>query len=258
MHNGQTAAAEDRYLLSTVDTALTILNLFYEHEELGMSEVGRAVGVSRSTAFRFLVTLERRGFLTKTAGGKYRLGLNLFSLGMLAHSRMELVSLVHPYLERMAAESGETSHVAILQDGGRVMFIDRALGAGSLKMDTALGYSQIAHCTATGKAMLAFQPEQTVERYLRAASFPRMAPGAIPDAETLRRRLREVRRLGYATDEEEAEYGLTCYAMPLLDGSGRAIAAISISGPTTRMVRQREEHLRRLGDAIREIQRRIG
>ena len=167
MHKEEIGAADERYILSSVDSALSILNLFYEHEELGASEIGKLMGMSRSTAFRFMVTLERRGYVTKTAGGKYRLGLNLFSLGMVAYNRMELVSLVHPYLARMAEESGETCHVAILSDGVHVMFIDRALGTSSLKMDTALGYSLTAHCTATGKAILAFQSDRVLNQYLR-------------------------------------------------------------------------------------------
>lgn len=254
MHND---GAEDRYVLSTVDTALTILNLFFAHEELGMTDIARAVDVSRSTAFRFLVTLERRGYLTKTAGGKYRLGLNLFSLGMVAHQRMELVALVHPHLEQMARECGETCHLAIFSDALHVMFIDRAVSGSSLKMDTALGYSQLAHCTASGKAILAFQSEQTVEQYLRRAPFPRITEHALPSADALRRKLREVHAEGYASDEEEAELGLTCYAMPLLDRTGRAIAAVSVSGPTTRMTQHKAQHLARIDTAVQTISRTI-
>ena len=257
MHKEEIGAADERYILSSVDSALSILNLFYEHEELGASEVGKLMGMSRSTAFRFMVTLERRGYVTKTTGGKYRLGLNLFSLGMVAYNRMELVSLVHPYLVQMAEESGETCHVAILSDGVHVMFIDRALGTSSLKMDTALGYSQTAHCTATGKAILAFQPDHVLNQYLRSAHFPQITKNAIPDAGTLLRRLDQVRLDGYASDDEEAEVGLTCYAMPLLDVAGRAYAAVSTSGPTTRMVRHKEEHLERITATVKAISKTI-
>lgn len=255
MHKDERNGPDPRYILSSVDSALSILNLFYEHEELSASEVGRRMGMSRSTAFRFMVTLERRGYVTKTAGGKYRLGLNLFSLGMVAYNRMELVSLVHPYLTRMAEDCGETCHVAILSDGVHVMFIDRALGTSSLKMDTAVGYTQIAHCTATGKAILAYQPESAIRQYLRSASFPQITRNAIPDANALLRRLDQVRRDSYASDEEEAEVGLTCYGMPLLDVSGKAYAAISISGPTTRMLQRKEQHLERIAQTVKAISR---
>lgn len=254
MHKSDAAG---RYALSTVDTALSILDLFFTNEELGTTEIARAIGTSRSTAFRFLVTLEQRGYLTKTSGGKYRLGLTLFSLGMIAQRRMELVSIAHPYLELMAHDCGETCHLAILSDGIHVMFIDRALGGSSLKMDTALGFSQLAHCTATGKAILAYQPEKVVEQYVRLALFPQITEYALPDGEALRRNLRQVRAEGFACDNEEAEPGLTCYAMPLLDRTGRAIAAVSISGPTTRMTQNKQHHLARIDATVKAISRTI-
>lgn len=257
MHNDQTHDNENRYILSSVDSALSILNLFFDHEELSVSEIGKLIGLSRSTAFRFMVTLENRGFVTKTDYGKYRLGLNMFSLGMLAYNRMELVSLLHPYLVEMAAVSGETCHVAIISDGVHVTFIDRALSNSWLKMDTALGYSQYAHCTATGKAILAYQPDHVLTQYLRRTTFVHNTPTSIPDAKTLLETLDRVRHEGYACDNEEAEFGLTCYGMPLLDGTGRAYAAISISGPTTRMEARKEEHLQRIREVVKEISRTI-
>ena len=214
LHNEDFQEGEGRYIVGSVDSALSILNLFFDHEELSVSEVGKLTGMSRSTAFRFMVTLENRGFVTKTDYGKYRLGLNLFSLGMLAYNSW-------------------------------------------LKMKTALGYSQYAHCTATGKAILAYQPDHVLTQYLRRTTFVRNTPTSIPDAKALLEILEDVRRKGYACDNEEAEYGLTCYGMPLLDGTGRAYAAISISGPTTRMEAHRDEHLRRLADAVKAISRTI-
>ncbi len=257
LHNEERLEREDRYIVNSVDSALSILNLFFDHEELSASEVGKLIGMSRSTAFRFMLTLESRGFVTKTDYGKYRLGLNMFSLGMLAYNRMELVSLVHPYLVEMAAASGETCHVAILSDGVHVTFIDRALSNSWLKMDTALGYSQYAHCTATGKAILAFQPDHVLTQYLRRTVFVHNTPASIPDAKTLLTILDDVRHQGYACDNEEAEYGLTCYGMPLLDSTGRAYAAISISGPTTRMEARKDEHLQRIREAVKQISRTI-
>lgn len=257
MHNDSERQPDSRYILSSVDSALSILNLFLDEEELSANEIAKRIGVSRSTAFRFMVTLENRGFVTKTAYGKYRLGLNMFSLGMIAYNRMELVSLVHPYLTEMAANSGETCHASILDDGVHVMFIDRVLGSSFLKMDTAIGFRLYAHCTATGKAILAFQSEPAVNQYIRKAEFAPVTAHSIQDAQSLLRTLDEIRCSGYACDNEEAEPGLTCYAMPLLDSSGHAYAAISISGPTTRMEANRDQHLQLLSHSALKISRTI-
>jgi DNA-binding IclR family transcriptional regulator len=258
LHNDENQEAEGRYIVGSVDNALSILNLFFDYEELSASEIGKLTNMSRSTAFRFMVTLENRGYVTKTPYGKYRLGLNLFSLGMLAYNRMELVSIAHPVLVETAAAAGETCHIAILDGGVRVIFIDRALSSSRLKMDTALGYSQYAHCTSTGKAILAFQPPQVINQYIRNTSFVQNTPSSIKDAQTLLQVLEQVRLDGYATDNEESEFGLTCYAKPLLDSSGRPYAAISISGPTTRMEMKKEEHLQQLSMAVNKITRGIG
>ena len=170
----------------------------------------------------------------------------MFSLGMIAYNRMELVSLVHPYLTEMAEKSGETCHASILDDGVHVMFIDRVLGTSFLKMDTAIG-----------KAILAFQSEQAVNQYIRRAEFKPVTAQSIKDAQSLLRTLDEIRSKGYACDNEEAELGLTCYAMPLLDSSGHAYAAISISGPTTRMEANCDRHLNLLSSAVSKISRTI-
>ena len=120
----------------------------------------------------------------------------MFSLGMIAYNRMELVSFVHPYLTEMAEKSGETCHASILDDGVHVMFIDRVLGTSFLKMDTAI----YAHCTATGKAILAFQSEQAVNQYIRRAEFKPVTAQSIKDAQSLLRTLDEIRSKGYACD----------------------------------------------------------
>ena len=176
---------------------------------------------------------------------------------MIAYNRMELVSFVHPYLTEMAEKSGGTCHASILDDGVHVMFIDRVLGTSFLKMDTAIGFRFYAHCTATGKAILAFQSEQAVNQYIRRAEFKPVTAQSIKDAQSLLRTLDEIRSKGYACDNEEAELGLTCYAMPLLDSSGHAYAAISISGPTTRMEANCDRHLNLLSSAVSKISRTI-
>lgn len=257
MSNTQNDTPENRYILSSVDSALSILNLFFENEELSANEIAKLIDVSRSTAFRFMVTLENRGYVTKTANGKYRLGLNVFSLGMLAYNRMELVSIAHPVLMETAAQTGETCHIAILDGGVRVIFIDKAVGPSWLKMDTALGQSYYAHCTGTGKAMLAYQSPQMLNQYIRNTHFVQNTPNSIKDAQELIRVLEQVRYDGYACDNEEAECGLTCYARPLLDATGRPYAAISVSGPTTRMEKNKEEHLKRLESAVNKISKTL-
>lgn len=247
----------ERYILHSVSTAFSILDLFFEREELSPSEVARCMNMNRSTAFRFLVTMEQSGYLIKTDNAKYRLGVKISSLGQVAHNRMELISLIHPFLVSLSEKTGESSHLAIMDDAMHVTFIDKSVGTLWLTMDVVIGYSKYAHLTGTGKAILAYKSDQFINQYIRSASFEACTPNSIPDAGTLLRRLDEIREQGYSIDNEEVEAGLYCIAVPILSRDSNPIASISLSGPTTRMVTNQESHLRHLKKAVSQIEQLI-
>lgn len=245
----------DKYVLHSVETALSVMDLFFIHEELSPSDVTRYLGINRSTAFRFLVTLEQSGYITKAETNKYRLSVKVSTLGQIAHSRMELIGHIHPYLCRISEITGESSHLVIMENPTHVTFIDKSVGSLWLKMDIMLGYMQYAHHTATGKALLAFETEQFINQYIRSVSFEQKTKHSIKDAKELLNILDLAKQQGYTEDNEEVEIGLTCYAVPILTLSGRPIAAISSSGPTTRMSDNKEKHLQELKKAAEQIQK---
>ena len=107
---------------------------------------------------------------------------------------MELAALIHPYLQDIARQTGETSHLGIVDDGIHIMFIDRALGTSQLKMETALGYRQLAHHTASGKAILGFQSDQVIREYIKRVSFQKLTPASLGDAGELLHLLDQVKR----------------------------------------------------------------
>lgn len=252
---GTNTKKNDKYILHSVENALSIMDLFFTYEELSPSDVTRYLGINRSTAFRFLVTLERSGYISKMENAKYRLSAKVSTLGQIAHNRMELISLIHPYLCKISDETGESSHLVIMDNPTHVTFIDKCVGTLWLKMDIMLGYTQYAHITATGKAILAYESDQFINQYLRSADFERQTPNSVRDAKELLKILSRIKEQGYSWDNEEAETGLTCYAVPILTRSGRPVAAISSSGPTTRMAANREKHLNALHLAAEQIQK---
>lgn len=238
-----------QYILSSLDHALDALGLYFEYEELTAAKAAKALGVSRTAAFRILYTLEAKGYLTRTEEGGYRLGIKLFSLGALAQTRMVLAGLVRPELSRLADETGETAHLATMDGPYHIVFVDKALGRLNLKMDTVLGDRRWAHQTATGKMLLSQKRPDQWEQYAAAARFERPTPNSIGTPEQLYNELELTRERGWAIDNEESEEGLTCFAVALTDASGAAIAAISCSGPSTRMERNRERTLAALRGA---------
>lgn len=243
----------NKYILSSLDNALTILNLFISYPELTAGEISSLSGINKSTVFRMLVTLENRGYLLKEGTTKYRLGLKLFTLGQLVYSRAELVSIIHPYLEKLTAVTGESSHLSVIDDATHIIFLDKVVSNSLLKMDTPLGFRQYAHLTGTGKAILAFDSEQAVNQYIKLVDFSSETEHSIKSAKEFLEVLDKVRENGYACDEEESEIGLTCYAVPVFDASNRPIAAISSSGPTTRMDIHKEELIETLKTFAQEI-----
>ena len=230
----------EKYILSSVDNALNVLNLFFVHEELTATEIAKILGTNRSSVFRCLVTLENRGYLTKDEHSRYRLGIKLFTLGQLVKSRMEPNRLVHPYLEELSEKTGETAHLVIIESY-KSIFTDIVVGNSALKMDTPLGISYTAHNTGGGKAILAYSDDAFIEMYKNETEYKRPTVNSIADAAELEKALQKVRLNGYAMDEEEAEIGLTCLAVPIIDEQGKAIAAISVSGPTTRILAAKDQ-----------------
>ena len=243
----------EKYILSSLDNALTVLNLFVENDELSPADISKLTGINRSTVFRFLVTLENRGYIMKDDNGRYRLGIKIFTLGQLFYNRMELTAQFHKYLVKITERTGETTHLSIMDDATHITFIDKAVGSLWLKMDTPLGFRQYAHLTATGKAILAFESEQFINRYIKNAEFSERTALSIKDAGELLRQLDVIRERGYAVDNEECEPGLTCCGVPLIDAAGKPIAAISSSGPTTRMKQKEEEIIGLLRNTAEDI-----
>lgn len=156
---------------------------------------------------------------------------------------MELIPLVHPYLERITEQTKETSHLVIMDDANHIVFIDKVVGTLSLKMDTPEGLRLNAHLSAAGKAILAYKPQSFLEQYTETADFPFSTEKSIKNAEEFIRQMKQIKEQGYAVDDEESEIGLTCYGVPVLDTSGQPIGAVSSSGPTSRMTVNREKYI---------------
>lgn len=245
-----------KYTLQSVERALKILDLFYDRRELGPNEVAELMDITRSTAFRMLTTLNESEYLSKTANGRYRLGMKLFSLGQLAYSHTELISYAKPQLIKLAETFSETTNLSIL-DGYSVIFLDKVTPLTPLKMDTEIGHRYPLNATASGKSIMAFQAQSKISDFINSFNFVKLTDCSITDPEEFRRELLAVKENGYSTDLEECVPGLTCYAAPIMGHLGFAIAAISISGASTRMDVKKEDIIREVKHAAMGISKII-
>ena len=188
-----------------------------------------------STAHRLLGTLVARGYAAQNpASGRYLLGYKLLELTSGVQDRLErLRTAARPHLEAIQDETGETTNLVVLE-GRDVVYIESVSGTRSVRLYTEVGRSIPAHTSGAGKALLAWRDPADVATLLDGAPLAPSTPRTLTTLAALQEDLAKIRRRGYATDNEEHELGVACVATPVLD-HGPPIAAISVSGPISRM-----------------------
>jgi DNA-binding IclR family transcriptional regulator len=232
--------------LRGVRNALRILDVLADRAAaLGVAEVGRQVNVPRTTAFRLLSALEREGFVEQDPDTRrYRLGLKLFELAGAVTRNLGLVEIAHPLLERLVQETQETAHLSIA-DRWETLVIDKVDSPREVYLRSHVGARRPAHCTSTGKVLLAFGAYGDVDGFL-AHGLHRYTSTTITDPDRLREELRGVRERGYALAWAEFREEVAGVAAPVRDRTGRAVAALGAAGPIGRITPIRFEALARL------------
>lgn len=216
-----------------VGRALAIFELLARSKGgLTLAELTRRLSLPKSSTHCLLLTLERCGYLRRNEStSRYMFGLKLFSLANMAVSGIKLREQAAPFLRSLMEKTGLTVHLAILEQNEAVL-IEKVEPPGSFKLATWLGKRMEAHCTSTGKALIAFLPETELDRLIREHGLPRHNENTIGRARRLKEHLAQVRSLGYAVDDEEDELGFRCVGSPIFDSSGYVIAAVSVCGTT--------------------------
>jgi DNA-binding IclR family transcriptional regulator len=228
-------AAPPKTRLSSVAAAFRLLNAFSEEEvEIGVSALAKRLGLAKSTVHRLAVTLVGEGILEQNPENeKYRLGINLFRLGALVRQRMNLSNEAKPYLVELRELTGETVHLAILNQN-QIMYVYNLESRQAIRARSDVGVRKPAYCTAEGLAMLAFQPDEVVEAVIAEGLSPRTLHTSVDQA-GLRRRLAEIRQTGSAVEDEESEIGMRGIAAPVREASGAVVAAVGLAGPVQRL-----------------------
>lgn len=218
----------------SLERGLAILSSFTPARPLlGISDLARAVDLSRSTAHRYVATLAELGYLQQDPGTrKYRLGPRVLDLGFSAINSMELREIAAPHLRELSDETGHTVNMAIL-DGPDIVYVERCRspqqGQREIDLNLHVGSRLPAYCTSLGKALLAFLPEDERRSVLDQVDFVRRGPNTIAKKSALVAELEEVRRTGVAVNNEELAYGLRSVAVPVRSQSGEVTAAINLA-----------------------------
>jgi DNA-binding IclR family transcriptional regulator len=240
----------------TVGKALDVLEMVAARgRPVRFSELLSESAYPKATLFRLLRTLTSQGMLSHDeASGSYSMGIRLLRLAHAAWATSSLAPIARPWLDRLAAETGETIHLAQL-DQGQVLYVDKRNALKPVEMFSSAGKVGPAYCTGVGKAMLAFLPEPQLQDALARQSFHRFTPQTLASPDALRAELAAIRARGHAFDREEHEPGIICCAVPILTRAGRVIGAISVTSTTARTTL---DALGAQAGRLKEIAARIG
>ena len=218
----------------SLERGLAILSAFRSGRPLvGVSELAREVGLSRSTAHRYIATLAELGYLDQDASTrKYRLGPRVLDLGFSAINSMGLREVAVPHLQALSDETGHTVNMAVL-DGADIVYIERCRtsqrGQRDIDLNLHIGSRLPAYCTSMGKVLLAGLPEEEQRAVLSRVDFTQRGPNTLVAREALLQELRRVQQSGLAVNNEELAYGLRSIAAPIRSQPGDVVAAINLA-----------------------------
>jgi IclR family transcriptional regulator, pca regulon regulatory protein len=238
----------------SLERGLQILSAFRTGQpQLGVSELGREVGLSRSTAHRYVATLATLGYLQQDAETKkYRLGPRVLDLGFSAINSMEVREIAAPHLRRLSDATGFTVNMGIL-DGNDIVYVERCRstrpGQREIDLNLHVGSRLPAYCTSLGKVLLAHLSEPLRDAVLDEIEFARRGPNTITSRSALLAELERVRGQGFAVNNEELAYGLRSIAAPIFDYHGDAVAAVNLAVHSSMISMQ--DLVARLGGTLR-------
>ena len=242
------------YNITSLQRGLRLLQLFAQSERgLTAKQVTKLSGLPFSTVHRFLVNLETAGYLNCSGEGVYYLGVACFEVGQAAVGQLDIRRLSLPYLQELNQQTRETIHLTV-RHGLFAVYVEKLDSPEQLRIHSRIGASVPLYCTAVGKVMLAFTPQEEREKLLRQLELKRLTPNTVGNMQELRTELYRVQKNGYACDLEEHELHIRCIAAPIWDHTGGIHASLSITAP---MVRMPVSRLRQLAPLIQQAGLRI-
>jgi DNA-binding IclR family transcriptional regulator len=209
---------------------LILEHLAQSRRGVTLSQLSSKLQLPRSTGHALLLTYQRCGYVQRDKEtGRYRLGSRLHTLANMALAGHTLRSHCSSFLHRLMQDTGATVHLAVMEQG-EVILIDRVEPNGTARLATWVGKRMGLHCTALGKAIIAYLPPTVLDDLICKQGLIRYNENTIASIRKLRAACEQIRQLGYAVDDEEEEIGVRCIGAPVHNDKGEVVAAISISG----------------------------
>lgn len=251
-------------LVQTIERVSSILDILGQSPHgISIRELSAKIKLPKATTHRLLSSLSYFDYVRQDPKTRnYFLGLKLVELGQLLLSQLDLRKEAEPFLRDLAERAKETVHLVFL-DRNEVVYIDKVetdQNPSGLKMASRVGLRNPAHSCAVGKVLLAHFTEEELESFIKEKNLVKRTENTIIDPIQLKEHLKSVRAQGYAIDDEENEKGIRCVAAPIYNEIGKAVAAISISGPAFRITKKliQETFKKEVMETAFKISQRLG
>lgn len=224
----------DRDFVASLEKGLLVIEAFdASRPRLTLSDVAKLTGITRAAARRYLLTLTKLNY-ADFDGRYFSLSPRILRLGYAYLSSASLSARVQPFLEQISETTGESSSAALL-DGDDIVYIARSATRRIMSIGLGVGSRLPAYCTSLGRAILAYQPENAIDAYLRRVRLEARTPKTITDKAELRNALEATRAQGYALVNEELEFGLRSIAVPVIQKNGQVTIALNLSAQAGRV-----------------------
>jgi len=250
--------AEEKETKNPVQSAeriFQVMEMLADNGEMGLMELSAALGLHKSTVHRLLMSLIYMGYAKQDeATQKYMLSYKVVNMASKILDRMDILQVAKPYMERLSELSGEAVHL-VQREGNNILYIYKTEAkVGTIRMVSHVGMVHPMYCSGVGKAIMATLPEDEVKQIWNESIIEKKTDKTITDFNQMQELLEDVKKNGYALDDEENEKGVRCIAACLYGHQKEVKYAFSISGPTSRMTRDR---VKELAVDVRKVQEEL-
>jgi len=244
---------KEKNIIQSLERGLILLETIARYNRpVSLSELDKEFNWDMSTIFRLLATLSKHGYVDVDSDTKkYWLGFKILELSSIIYGSLKVQQIASPLVRELAMRTREASHLAVLNNG-EVIIIDQQNSPEMVAVNTHIGMREPLHCTALGKVLFAYLPEDEMKTIFETRGLPALTQNTITKFEVMEKHLQKVRENGYAFDDEEYEIGVRCIGAPVRDHQGQVVAAIGISAPSSRIPYSRVEELAKIVTEIAE------
>lgn len=253
-----TSSRNDRYVVAALDRSMQLLEQLAVSPDLGISEIAKRTGGTKTQAFRLLHTLERRGYVRKDPSTRtYALGYRVLYLAEHINRQTALIHTAQPHMRELATLTSENVHL-LIRDGLHSVCIALEESEQPLRLYASLGRFGPLHAGGGSTVLLAHAPDEVQSEVLLGTLTP-YTPSTLINPDMLREVLTRVRQQGYHVAKEDVDLGAYSIATPMRDHSGDVIAALSVAGPLSRLNPEtQQQHTQAVVETAQVISRELG